>query len=142
MGNICDGNTNIKIIQRALANEVAVGRVFTERAYAQARNNILSLNIFSSPQFKVEPDDENGSITAEILLQEKQRIWSDVKTDWNIYPGRFGIPTIDLLRPGATIECGHCNIKGLGRSLKGAMKVAYLFDPEDDIDFNFDYTHP
>ncbi|GFQ00898.1 protein toc75-3 chloroplastic [Phtheirospermum japonicum] len=40
------------------------------------------------------------------------------------------------------IQFGHHNIKGLNRSFEGAITLNNLFDPEDDIDFNFDYTHP
>ncbi|KAL3628408.1 hypothetical protein CASFOL_027454 [Castilleja foliolosa] len=30
-------------------------------------------------------------------------MWSDVKTDWNVVPGRFGVPTIPLIEFG-TLE--------------------------------------
>ncbi|KAL3628410.1 hypothetical protein CASFOL_027456 [Castilleja foliolosa] len=89
LGNICKGNTNVKAIQRALPDEVAVGRAFNQGAFEIARHNIESLNIFS-----------------------------------------------------AMIQLGHRNIKGLNRSFEGSITLSNLFDPEDDIDFNFDYAHP
>ncbi|GFQ04988.1 protein toc75-3 chloroplastic [Phtheirospermum japonicum] len=142
LGNTCEGNTNIKVIKRALPEELAVGKAFNQRVFEKALQNIHSLNLFSSVNIVPKQDETTGSISAEILLQEQQGMWSDVKTDWNVVPGRLGLPTIDLLRPGATIQFGHRNIKGLNRSFEGAITLSNLFDPEDDIDFNFDYTHP
>ncbi|KAK6160578.1 hypothetical protein DH2020_003959 [Rehmannia glutinosa] len=144
LGNICQGNTNIGVIKRVLPKEVAVGKVYNQRAIEKAMQNISSLNLFSNVSSNIsEDDDRNGTLSAEFVLEELPQKWSQVKTDWNVVPGRRRLPTLAWLKPSTTISFGHRNIKGLNRSFQGEMTLSNLFDPQlDDVDFNFEYTHP
>ncbi|KAL7116878.1 hypothetical protein ACP275_03G033800 [Erythranthe tilingii] len=143
LGIVCEGNTDIALIKRVLPKEVAVGNVYNRRAFEEAMQNLGSLNIFSSISSGYGSDEKNnGGISAQFALQELQQKWSDVSTEWSIVPGRNSRPTLASLQPGATVSFGYRNIKGLNRSLQGAITLGNLFSPEDDISYNFDYTHP
>ncbi|KAG8386071.1 hypothetical protein BUALT_Bualt03G0110800 [Buddleja alternifolia] len=142
LGNVCEGNTNLGVIKRVLPEEVGVGNPYNIGALNRAMNNLQSLNLFSHMAIDRKWDEKNGAMALEILLQEQSQKWAEVNTEWNIVPGPNRLPTLASIKPGATISFEHRNIKGLNRSFNGAITLSNLFEPEDDIGFNFEYTHP
>ncbi|CAA0806804.1 Protein TOC75-3- chloroplastic [Striga hermonthica] len=145
LGNACEGKTNVKLIERALAEEeVAIGQPYNMKALQRVVQNLDSLNIFSRIGITPERDETNGgAVSLQIVVQEPHDYqWSDVQTKWNVVRRPLSLPTIVRIPPGATISFGKRNIKGLNRSFEGNLTFNNFLNPQDDVDFKFEYTHP
>ncbi|KAK6139041.1 hypothetical protein DH2020_027208 [Rehmannia glutinosa] len=100
--------------------------------------NPLLLNQGGEIIFEVQEGDIRK---VEIKFQDK--LGNICQGNTNIGVIKRVLPKEAWLKPSTTISFGHRNIKGLNRSFQGEMTLSNLFDPQlDDVDFNFEYTHP
>ncbi|TVU38276.1 hypothetical protein EJB05_11636, partial [Eragrostis curvula] len=141
LSNIVEGNTAIAVIDRELPQQLRPGHIYNSGAGKQAFKNFASLGLFSSVQLNARPDGTEG-VVLQIKLQEQEPKLSEVTAGWSIVPGCQGRPTLASIQPGGSVTIEHRNISGLNRSLVGSMRSEKLLNPQDDLSFKLEYTHP
>ncbi|KAL6656827.1 hypothetical protein ACP70R_004607 [Stipagrostis hirtigluma subsp. patula] len=143
LDNIVEGNTSIAVIDRELPQQLRPGHIYNIGAGKQALKYINSLALFSNIEVTPRPDEtKEGGIVVEIKLKEMEPKSAEVTTEWSIVPGREGRPTLASIQPGGTVSFEHRNISGLNRSLVGSVTSSNLLNPQDDLSFRLEYTHP
>lgn len=143
MGNTCEGNTQEIIIRRELPRQLRRGHLFNIEAGRQALRNVNSLALFSNIEVNPLPDEKNeGGIIVEVKLKELEQKTAEVNTEWSIVPGSGGRPSLASIQPGGSVTFEHRNLKGLNRSILGAVTSNNLFNPQDDLGFKMEYVHP
>ncbi|KAH7424821.1 hypothetical protein KP509_11G026700 [Ceratopteris richardii] len=143
MGLPCEGNTNIKIVDRELPQQLKTGHIFNIEAGKKALRDINSLGLFSNIEVNPRPDEEKeGGIVVEIKLKELDQQTAEVSTEWSISPGGSGWPTLSSIQPGGSVTFEHRNLFGLNRSIFGSVTSNNLLNPQDDLGFKMEYVHP
>ncbi|KAF7043375.1 hypothetical protein CFC21_052742 [Triticum aestivum] len=143
LGNVVEGNTQLPVIDRELPRQLRPGNIFNIGAGKQALKNINALGLFSNIEVNPRPDEtKEGGVVVEIKLKEQDPKSADVETMWNFVPGDQGRPTLASIQPGGGVTFEHRNIGGLNRSLAGSFSSSNLLNPQDDVSFKLEYTHP
>ncbi|PNT64189.1 hypothetical protein BRADI_4g25730v3 [Brachypodium distachyon] len=132
LGNDVEGRTRVPVIDRELPQQLRPGHIFSIEAGKQAQKNIHSLGVFSNIEVNPCPDDKTQGDPKS----------AEVTADWSIVPGRQGRPTLQSIQPGGSVSFEHRNICGLNRSLTGSVASSNLLNPQDDLSFKLEYTHP
>ncbi|KAK3039007.1 hypothetical protein RJ639_027492 [Escallonia herrerae] len=143
LGNACEGNTKLGVIQRALPKALRQGHVYEINAARQALQNLNALGLFTNIEINSRADEENETgFAVDIKLKEEARKFAEFETTWSIVPGRGGRPTLASLMPGGTVKLELRNIKGLNRKLVGSVATNNFFNPQGDAGFQLEYVHP
>uniref|UniRef100_A0ACD6A1G8 Uncharacterized protein n=1 Tax=Avena sativa TaxID=4498 RepID=A0ACD6A1G8_AVESA len=143
LGNVIEGKTQLPVIDRELPQQLRPGHIFNIGAGKQALKNLNALALFSNIEVNPCPDEtKEGGVLVEIKLHEQNPKSVDVTTEWNIVPGPGGRPTLESIQPGGSVSFEHRNICGLNRSLAGSVASSNLLNPQDDLSFKLEYTHP
>ncbi|CAN1150525.1 Protein TOC75-3, chloroplastic [Linum perenne] len=143
LGNLVEGNTELRVVRRELPSKLRPGNVFNIEDGKLALKNINALALFSNIEVNPKPDEKKeGGIIVEIKLKELEPKSAEVSTEWSIVPGRGGRPTLASIQPGGTVSFEHRNIKGLNRSVVGSITTSNFFLPQDDLAFKLEYVHP
>ncbi|KAI4997297.1 hypothetical protein ZWY2020_052639 [Hordeum vulgare] len=133
LGNVVEGNTQ----------QLRPGHIFNIGAGKQALKNINALGLFSNIEVNPRPDEtKEGGVLVEIKLKEQDPKSVEVETVWNFVPGDQGRPTLASIQPGGGVTFEHRNICGLNRSLAGSFSSSNLLNPQVDVSFKLEYTHP
>ncbi|KAH7306402.1 hypothetical protein KP509_22G009500 [Ceratopteris richardii] len=139
MGLPCEGNTDMRIVERELPKQLQPGYIFNIEAGKKALRTINGLGLFSNIEVNPRPDEKDESgIVVEIKLKELDQKTAEVSTEWSITPGSSGWPSL----PGGSVTFEHRNIHGLNRSLFGNVTSSNLLNPQDDVGFKMEYVHP
>ncbi|KAL6856156.1 hypothetical protein ACP4OV_018958 [Aristida adscensionis] len=143
LGNIVEGNTRIPVIDRELPQQLQPGNIYNIGAGKQALKHINSLALFSNIEVTPRTDEtKEGGIVVEIKLKEMEPKSAEVTKEWSIVPRIEGRPTLASIQPGGTVSFEHRNISGLNRSLVGSVTSSNLLNPQGDISFKLEYSHP
>lgn len=143
MGFPSEGNTQEKIIQRELPEQLRAGQIFNIEAGKKALRNVNGLALFSNIEVNPRPDeDTDGGIVVEVKLKELEQKTAEVSTEWSIVPGSSGRPSLATIQPAGSVTFEHRNLQGLNRSILGSVTSNNLFNPQDDLGFKAEYVHP
>ncbi|KAK3011421.1 hypothetical protein RJ639_010909 [Escallonia herrerae] len=143
LGNACEGNTKLGVIQRALPKALRRGHVFDINAARQALQNLNALGLFTNIDIIPRVDEENETgFAVDVKLKEQAPKLAEFATTWSIVPGRGGRPTLASFMPGGTVQLELRNIKGLNRKLVGSVATSNFFNPQGDVSFQLEYVHP
>lgn len=143
MGLSCEGNTDMRIVERELPEQLQAGYIFNIEAGKAALRSVNSLGLFSNIEVNPRPDEENdGGIIVEIKLKELEQKTAEVSTEWSIAPGGSGWPTLASVQPGGSVNFEHRNLHGLNCSVFGSVTSNNLLNPQDDLGFKMEYVRP
>uniref|UniRef100_M8BR63 Protein TOC75, chloroplastic n=1 Tax=Aegilops tauschii TaxID=37682 RepID=M8BR63_AEGTA len=139
LGNVVEGNTQLPVIDRELPQQLRPGHIFNIGAGKQALKNINALGLFSNIEYLVK-------ICLKIAGEVHNRDVHHCSLSPVAQPYAFvsdgGFLFQASIQPGGGVTFEHRNICGLNRSLAGSFSSSNLLNPQDDVSFKLEYTHP
>lgn len=121
----------LKMVQKFLVRrelEIQKGEKYNRSALEKSQQNIYRTGLFRYVRFEVEPiENEPGQVYLKILVQEKDPRWIGV---------RFGISHEQETYYGnkveLTLQGGHRNLFGTGRSISLHLTPSVTYDFDED----------